>query len=327
MNPRSTRSSTPSVSASRHRDGSSRSNPRSRAKWLRVPAEMTSNGMPCSAAIAGHQRLGPIPAGHPQQVGPISHRLTAQLTHVHGPRPLQQGHGGPQGLGLVLEAEPGHLPPTRARVHDQIGPPGRRDVVLAHPLGDRPRDPAPPGRRPRPPPAAPTPPPPTTAPGWCTAPAPPAAPGPPPRRPASGQGPCWSTPTTPRPRPGQADHPGDGHGQAGPQADRHQRHQHRRGGRHQGSSGPASAGQRSPFPASPLTGHHPRLPPIPPTVSTALSLDGQRPAGITPKGVRFRSIPGCADPHLGSIQRLTRIRANDQELDVCGRTGRPSAQR
>nr|WP_306339235.1 DUF2252 family protein [Streptomyces sp. AS13] len=37
-------SSTPPVSASRHFDGSSRSSPRSRAKWLRVPAETTMNG-------------------------------------------------------------------------------------------------------------------------------------------------------------------------------------------------------------------------------------------------------------------------------------------
>jgi hypothetical protein len=83
----------------------------------------------------GHQRLGPISAGHPQQVGPVGHRRAGQLVHVHGPRPLEQGDLGPEGLGLVLETEPGHLPPARARVHDQIGPLGRRGVVLAHPLG------------------------------------------------------------------------------------------------------------------------------------------------------------------------------------------------
>ena len=83
----------------------------------------------------GHQRLGPVTACHPEQVGPVGHRLAGQLAHVHDLRPLEQGDGGAQGLGLVLEAEPSHLPAARARVHDQIGPLGRRGVVLAHLLG------------------------------------------------------------------------------------------------------------------------------------------------------------------------------------------------
>ena len=31
---------------------------------------------------AGDERLGPIPAGHPQQVGPIGHRPAGQLAHI-----------------------------------------------------------------------------------------------------------------------------------------------------------------------------------------------------------------------------------------------------
>ena len=81
----------------------------------------------------GDQGLGAVPTGHPQQVRPLGHRPTGQGGHIHRAGPLQQGHGGPQGLGLGLEPEPGHLPPTRTRVHDQIRPPRRRHLVLQTP--------------------------------------------------------------------------------------------------------------------------------------------------------------------------------------------------
>ena len=35
---------------------------------------------------AGHQRLGSVAPGHPEQVGAIGHRLAGQGGHVHDPR-------------------------------------------------------------------------------------------------------------------------------------------------------------------------------------------------------------------------------------------------
>jgi hypothetical protein len=85
---------------------------------------------------AGDQGLGPVPAGHPQQIRPLGHRLAGQGGHIHRARPLQQDDGRPQGLGLVLETESDNLPAARARVHDQERPPGRRGRVFSQPLGD-----------------------------------------------------------------------------------------------------------------------------------------------------------------------------------------------
>ena len=78
---------------------------------MRVPAEMTSSGMPCSGGDAGHQRLGAVAAGDPQQVGTVGHRRAGQLAHVHGPRPLEQCDLGAEGLGLVLESKLVTFPP------------------------------------------------------------------------------------------------------------------------------------------------------------------------------------------------------------------------
>ena len=87
MTPRSIRSSTPSPSASRHRDGSSRSSPRSRAKWLRVPAEMTSNGMSCSAAIPATSAWVPSPPATPSRSAPsaMAWRASAPTSMISGP--------------------------------------------------------------------------------------------------------------------------------------------------------------------------------------------------------------------------------------------------
>ena len=72
---------------------------------------------------AGHERLGPIPAGHPEQVGAVGHRLAGQRRHVHHPRAFQQRHLGAQLLRLLGQPELGDLPPTRPRVHDHKRPP------------------------------------------------------------------------------------------------------------------------------------------------------------------------------------------------------------
>ncbi len=203
MNPRSMRSSTPSPSASRHREGSSRSRPRSRAKWLRVPAEMTSSGMSCSAAIPATSACVPSPPATPSRSAPsaMAWRASSPTSMICGPS--SRATVAPEGLGLVLEAEPGHLPTTRARVHDQIRPLGRRGVMLAHPLGGwvaAQRRPAGRHRHPQQPdrhqhdPQQPS--------ARVEDQHDQRAPGPPPRPPASGQGPCGSAPTTPQPRSG-----------------------------------------------------------------------------------------------------------------------------
>ena len=132
MKPRSTCSSTPSLSASRQVDGSSRSSPRSRAKWLRVPAEMTSSGMSCWAAMPATSAWVPSPPATPSRSAPSATALRASSSDVDDPGALEQGDLGPEGLGLLLEPELGHLPAPGPRVHDQVRPLGRRGVVLAH---------------------------------------------------------------------------------------------------------------------------------------------------------------------------------------------------
>ena len=143
----------------------------------------------------------PSPPATPSRSAPSATAWRARAPTSTGPGPSSRATCAPEGLGLVLETEPGHLPAARARVHDQVRPLGRRGVVLAHLLGGgvaAQRGPAGgDGHRPaaRSPPARPT-----AAPCWCTGPARPAGPRPPRRRPASGPGPCGSGPTTPRPR-------------------------------------------------------------------------------------------------------------------------------
>ena len=64
------------------------------------------------------QSLGPVTAGHPEQVGPLVRRVTRQRSHVNRSRAFQQGHLGAERGGLVLQPELGDLAATRPRVHD-----------------------------------------------------------------------------------------------------------------------------------------------------------------------------------------------------------------
>ena len=126
-------SSTPSVRASRQAAGSSRSRPRSRAKWLRVPAEMTIIGISRAGGDARDQGLGAVAAGHPEQVGSAVDGLPGQRGHVDDPGTLQQGHLGAARGGLVGQAELRDLAAARPRVHDQERPLPRRGGVFARP--------------------------------------------------------------------------------------------------------------------------------------------------------------------------------------------------
>ena len=52
--------------------GSSFSRPRSSAKWLRVPAEMQTNGMSCSMAMEATRACDPSPPAMPRQSAPFA---------------------------------------------------------------------------------------------------------------------------------------------------------------------------------------------------------------------------------------------------------------
>ena len=64
----------------------------------------------------GDERLGPVTAGDPQQVGPAGHGLAGERGHVDV-RALEQDHLGAERLGLLLQVEPAHLAPAGPRVH------------------------------------------------------------------------------------------------------------------------------------------------------------------------------------------------------------------
>jgi hypothetical protein len=81
----------------------------------------------------GHQRLGPVPARHAEQVRAAGHRLPGQRRHVYRARAVQQRHLRAQRFGLVLQPEPGDLPAPRPRVHDQERALRRRNLPAGHP--------------------------------------------------------------------------------------------------------------------------------------------------------------------------------------------------
>lgn len=68
--PRSTRAGSPSHDALKARTGSRMSRPRSRAKWLRVPAGTTTNGRSASAATAATAATVPSPPATPRTCAP-----------------------------------------------------------------------------------------------------------------------------------------------------------------------------------------------------------------------------------------------------------------
>ena len=111
INPRSTRNSTPSVSASRHREGSSRSRPRSRAKWLRVPAEITSNGTSCSAATAATSAWVPSPPATPNRSAPPATAWRANAPTSTGPGPSNSTTCAPRASALSLSPNRPTFPP------------------------------------------------------------------------------------------------------------------------------------------------------------------------------------------------------------------------
>ena len=105
------RSSTPSVRASRPAAGSSRSSPRSSAKWLRVPARDNHERHVVLGGDPGDERLGAVAAGDTEQVGAVGDGLPGQLGDVD-PGPVEQGDLGAELPGLAPRGRTGPtLPP------------------------------------------------------------------------------------------------------------------------------------------------------------------------------------------------------------------------
>ena len=81
------------------------------------------------------QSLGPVAAGHPEQVGSAVHRLPGQRGHIDDPGTLEQGHLGAERDGLVLQPELPDLPATRPRVHDHKRLPRLRRRIFGRTRG------------------------------------------------------------------------------------------------------------------------------------------------------------------------------------------------
>ena len=114
---RSTRRSPPSTNASRAPTTSSRSTPRSSAKWLRVPAGTHAYGSPNSAATAATIACEPSP---PAIASPSAPRSTASRTSTSRSSPAFSSIGSmPRFARLLSERETLRLPPAGARIEEQ----------------------------------------------------------------------------------------------------------------------------------------------------------------------------------------------------------------
>ena len=105
------RSSTPSVRASRQVEGSSRSSPRSRAKWLRVPAEMTIIGTSRPAAMPATRAWVPSPPATPSRSAPPSTACRASAATSTIPGPSSRDTWAPSAVALSLSPNFATFPP------------------------------------------------------------------------------------------------------------------------------------------------------------------------------------------------------------------------
>ena len=105
------RSSTPSVRASRQVEGSSRSSPRSRAKWFRVPAEMTIIGMSRLAAMPATRAWVPSPPATPSRSAPMSTACLASAATSMIPGPSRRETSAPSAVALSLSPNFATFPP------------------------------------------------------------------------------------------------------------------------------------------------------------------------------------------------------------------------
>ena len=109
--PRSIRCSTPSVRASRQVAGSSRSSPRSIAKWLRVPALITRNGRSCSAAIPATSACVPSPPATPSRSAPSATACWASAATSTIPGPSSSATVAPSASAFSFSPNFATFPP------------------------------------------------------------------------------------------------------------------------------------------------------------------------------------------------------------------------
>ncbi len=135
-------------------DGSRRSRPRSRAKWLRVPAGDRQEGHSVAGGHLGDQGLRAVAPGHAQQVRPLRDRAPGQGGHVLVGPGFEQDHLGARRPGPGRQVEAVHLAAPGERVHHdprvtgrgRRAPPLPGDVVLGDQrgvprgVGDQPQD-------------------------------------------------------------------------------------------------------------------------------------------------------------------------------------------
>ena len=115
---RSTIRSPPSTNASSAPTGSSRSTPRSSARWLRVPTGMQAKGNR-SRGSGRHDRLGPVPAGRRERVGSV--RECPLRERFKGHLESQLDRLDPAPASLVGDAKPLRLAIAGFGVEEQHG--------------------------------------------------------------------------------------------------------------------------------------------------------------------------------------------------------------
>ena len=146
--PTSIRPSMPSLRASSAAIGSAGSSPRSRAKWLRVPAGTQTNGRSCASAAAATVASDPSPPATAKRVRAAGNCLVDAAPRGSDPEPNSTTLI-PRSLGLLGDPRPGAT--AGPRIDEQHGSARRIDRLPADPPRGRharPGAPAPPAHRP-----------------------------------------------------------------------------------------------------------------------------------------------------------------------------------
>ena len=111
------RRSTAAPNASKAATTSSRSSPRSMARWLRVPGGHADEGDVMGGGDAGHQGLGAVAAGHAEHVGAAGHGLLGKPAQVVARTEHDRFDAAP--ARLLDQVESFDLAATGPGVHEQ----------------------------------------------------------------------------------------------------------------------------------------------------------------------------------------------------------------